>query len=257
MTTIHLDTLLSGQVFAFVLVFSRVGSVLMLFPGIGEAFVPPRMRLIFALAISSLLLGPLFPRLPPPPPAIADFTKIIAYEIMIGLFFGTFLRLLISALETAGAVIGLQTGLSNATVLNPALAAQSPLPSAFLSVVGVTLIFVTGLDYFLLRGMVYLYDLFPPGGAMMPGDMAQVVIRTVNTSFIVGIEVSMPFLVMGLLMYTALGLLQKLLPQVQLFLVGLPVQIWGGLILFSVTMAGIMTVWLRFVDQSAGDFLSR
>ncbi len=66
---------------------------------------------------------------------------LIGYEVVIGLFFGTLLRMLISSLETAGTVIGMQTGLSNATILNPALAAQSTLPSAMLSVVGVTLHF--------------------------------------------------------------------------------------------------------------------
>jgi flagellar biosynthetic protein FliR len=255
MTTLHLDRFLSGHVFAFLLIFSRVGTVMMLFPGIGEVYVPQRMRLMFALSLSFLLLGPLLPRLPPPPAEIADMTKLIAYEIVIGAFFGTILRLMLNMLETAGMVVGIQSGLSNATVLNPALASQSTLPSTFLSVTGVTLIFASGLDRLLFRALASLYDVFPPGAQFMPGDMAQTVIATVDRSFVIGIELAMPFFVMGLLMYVALGLMQKLLPQVQLFLVLLPVQIWGGLFLLSLTVAGIMTVWLRTFDASLDPFL--
>ena len=250
MTSFQLDTFLSGHVFAFLLVFARVGSVMMLFPGIGEAYVSARMRLMLALWLSVLMLGPLLPRLPPPPAQMPELARLLVFEIMIGLFFGTLLRLSLSVLETTGTMIGIQTGLSNATILNPALAAQSPLPSALLSIIGLTLIFVTGLDHMILRSIVGLYDAFPAGGELMPGDMAQAIIQGTAHSFLLGVELAMPFFVMGLLMYVALGLMQRLMPSVQLFLVGLPVQIWGGLTLLGVTLASIMLLWLQSVDAT-------
>ena len=250
MVSYHLDTFLSGHVFAFTFIFARVGSAMMLMPGIGESYVPVRVRLMFTLALCLLLLEPLIPHLPTMPASIADLTRMLFYEIVIGLFFGTTLRLLLSALEASGTVVGLQTGLSSAPVLNPTLAAQSPLPSALLSVLGVTLIFVTGLDHFLLRSLVGLYDVFPPGGLLLPGDMAQTVIHYANKSFALGIELAMPFFVIGLLLNVALGLLQKLLPQVQMFLVAMPIQIWGGLMLFALTVSSIVTFWLHYVDES-------
>ena len=161
------------------------------------------------------------------------------------------------ALEAAGMIVGIQTGLSNATMMNPAMATQSPLPSAFLSTAGLVLIFITGLDHFLIRTTIALYDVFPPGGAFVPGDMAQTVIRVANQSFIIGIELSAPFLIMGLMLYTAVGVLQRLMPSVQLFMVMMPVEIWGGLMMFSLTIAGILTLWLRYFDQSVGSFFQK
>jgi flagellar biosynthetic protein FliR len=246
----NLDTLLSGHVFAFLMIFSRTGAVMMLFPGIGEPYVAPRTRLMLAFMISLLLLEPMFSRLPALPSAPAEMARLIGYEIIIGLFFGTLIRLIVSALESAGMIIGMQTGLSNATMINPALATQSPLPSAFLSTIGLVLIFITGIDHYLIRSTVALYDAFPAGGAFMPGDMAQTVIHLTNRSFSLGIELSAPFMIMGLLLYTALGIVQRLMPSVQLFMVSMPIQIWGGLIMFSLTIAGILTVWLKFFDQT-------
>lgn len=257
MITFHLDKFLSGHVFAFVMIFSRLGSAIMLLPGIGEAFVPVRVRLMFAFAVSFLLLEPLAARLPMPPETISGLAHLISYEVVIGIFFGTLMRLLVSVLETAGMIISVQSGLSNATVLNPTLAAQSPLPSAFLAIAGLTMLFVTGLDHLLIRSIVALYDVFPAGGDLMPGDMTQVMIQAVNKSFVIGTELAMPFFIIGLLMFVALGLMQKLMPQVQLFLVVLPVQIWGGLTLLAASTAGIIAVWLHYFDATVGAFAGK
>ena len=257
MHSYHLDAFLSGHVFAFMMLLARVGAVMMLFPGIGERYVSPRTRMIFACLICLLLLEPMFPRLPTLPTATAEMARLICYEIIIGVFFGTLVRMIMGALEAAGMIVGIQTGLSNATMMNPAMATQSPLPSAFLSTAGLVLIFITGLDHFLIRTTIALYDVFPPGGAFVPGDMAQTVIRVANQSFIIGIELSAPFLIMGLMLYTAVGVLQRLMPSVQLFMVMMPVEIWGGLMMFSLTIAGILTLWLRYFDQSVGSFFQK
>jgi len=256
MTThaLSLDTLLTGHVFAFMLLLSRLGAVLMLFPGIGERYVPPRTRVIFASLLCLLLVEPMVASMPPMPSAPADFARLIVFEIAVGVFFGTLIRLTMSILEAAGMIVGLQTGLSNATMMNPALAVQSPLPSAFLSTAGLVLIFITGLDHFLIRTTVALYDQFPVGAPPMLGDMTETIMRVANKSFVMGIELAAPFLILGLLLYAALGILQRLLPNVQLFMVMLPLEIWGGLLMFSLTAAGILTIWLNYLDQSVGSF---
>jgi flagellar biosynthetic protein FliR len=88
----------------------------------------------------------------------------------------------------------------------------------------------------------------------MVGDMAQTVIHVTNQSFKIGIELSAPFLIMGLLLYATMGILQRLMPNVQLFLIMMPVEIWGGLTILSLTVAGILTFWLRYFDQALGTF---
>ncbi|MDR3424834.1 MAG: flagellar biosynthetic protein FliR [Alphaproteobacteria bacterium] len=254
MHTYHLDAFLSGHVFAFVLLLSRIGSVMLLFPGIGEHYVSARARLFFACLICLLLLEPMLPRLPALPSAPAEMARMVGYEVIVGLFFGTLVRLVFGALESTGMIIGFTTGLSNATMMNPALATQSPLPSAFLTAAGLALIFITGMDHFLIRTTVALYDIFPAGGTLMTGDIAKTVINVTNQSFVVGVELATPFLVMSLLLYAAMGIIQRLLPSVQVFMVMLPIQIWGGLMMFLLTIAGILTIWLRYMDQSVGSF---
>jgi flagellar biosynthetic protein FliR len=117
--------------------------------------------------------------------------------------------------------------------------------------------FITGLDGLMFRAIAGTYDVFPPAGDLMPGDLAQVIIRLTNDSFVIGVELALPFLVMGLLLQVALGLMQRIMPQVQLFLVILPLQVYGGLALMSLTTAGIMAYWLSYFDHSVTAFFTR
>ena len=257
MITVNLDHELSGHVFPFLLVFTRLGAALMLMPGLGEMYVPTRVRLLLALLISFLVFPVLMPSLPPEPSSTAELARLVTQEVVIGLFFGSLMQLLVVAIETAGAVISVQMGLSNAMILNPSMAIESTLPSAFLGAAGIALIFLTGLDHFLLRGMIETYSLFPAGRFPPTADLLQAYTHLASESFTVGVELAGPFLVIGLLLYVALGIMQRMMPQVQLFLVVVPVQIWGGLLLFAATVSVMMSIWLRFCDSAITDLLAR
>lgn len=250
MTRLDIGAQFSGQIFAFVLVLCRIGSVFHLFPGFGESFVPVRIRLVLAMAVSFLLYTIVEPRLPALPHDPAALAFLIGREVLIGLFFGSLLRAILSAVEAAGSVIGVQIGLSNAMIMNPSQAMQSALPSALLSMAAVTLIFITGLDHYLLEATVKTYDIFPADQAIKFGDMAQVYTNFVSRSFQVGIELAAPFLIVGLLMFVVLGVIQRMMANVQLFMIVLPIQILGGLAFFAVTAAAILTVWLRYYDEA-------
>jgi len=247
---IDLDSQLSGHVFPFMMIFCRIGAGLMMFPGLGEAFVSPRVRMLFALTLSFLLLPVLMPLMPALPAHPAELTRIMVIEIMVGLFFGMVMRLLMDVLETAGAVVGMEIGLSNASILNPALATESALPAAFLGTTGIVLLFTTGLDQLLFRALVDTYQVFPVGLTLPMGDIVDSFVHLMTRCFSVGIQLASPFMVMGLLMYVGIGIMQKLMPQIQLFLILIPVQIWGGMFVFSVCVSVIMGVWMGFFDET-------
>ena len=254
---IDLQHQLAGQVFPFMLVFTRMAAGLMMFPGIGEAFVPQRIRMLFALVFTFLLLPVLGPQMPPMPPHIPNLVVLLATESIIGLFFGTILRLLMDIVETTGSIIALETGLSNAMVMNPAMAGQSALTSAFLGIAAIVLLFLTGLDHLLLRALVGTYAIFPVGADLPVGDMTESFIAVMARCFTVGVQLASPFIVIALLLYVALGIMQRLMPQIQLFLIILPAQIWGGFFVFFTTLAVILTVWLQVFDEIAAKMFIR
>lgn len=247
---LDLGEILSGQVFAFMIVFTRFAGALMMFPGIGEAFVSPRIRMMFALTFSFMLLPVLVPILPPIPQQTPELVLLVIQEALIGIFFGTVMRLLMDVVATTGSIIGMETGLSNAMILNPSLATQSALPSALLGVAAIVLIFSTGLHELLFRALIDTYKVFPVGGKILFGDMTESFILLISKSFEVGVQLAMPFMVAGLLLYTVMGVMQRTMPQIQLFLVLVPVQIMGGLFIFAMVIGGILAVWLKVYDEA-------
>ncbi|MEJ0062724.1 MAG: flagellar biosynthetic protein FliR [Alphaproteobacteria bacterium] len=248
--TVDLEALLSGQVFAFMMIFARIGTAFMLVPGIGEPYVPMRSRLLLALGVTLLLLPVLSPQIPQLPEQIGSLVRLLFIEITIGLFFGTILRFLLSALELAGTFVSFQIGLSNATLFNPAFATQGTLPGALLSSVGVLLLFYSGFGDMILGGMVGTYDVFKPGVMPVFEDMSDTIAHLLPKAFAIGTQMAIPFFLIGILMYVPIGIMNRLMPQLQVLFVAMPLQIGVGLALFGMTISTMMLFWLQQFGES-------
>lgn len=247
---------LPANAFAIFIVFARVGSALMVLPGFGDLYVPPRWRLLLAIFIAFLLVGVLAPVLPALPASPARLLAIVFGEIVIGLFIGTVARMLLAALETTGMVVSLQAGLSAAQVFNPALTQQSAITGSLLTVLGVLVVFLTDTHHLLLRGMVDSYALFLPGEPPAFDDLADLAARVASAGFRLGLELAAPLLVLGTIFYISMGLVSRLMPQLQVFFVIVPVQILGGVLVFALTLGAVTQGFLdRFVEGFGQIFL--
>jgi len=233
---------------AFILVFARVGTMLMLLPGLGELNVPIRIRLTVAVLLAAVLL-PLHQNAYQID--LRSFGPLIAMlgeELFIGAVLGLSVRLIMSCLQVAGAVIAQQVGLGFVTAVDPTLGQQGVLIGNFLAVLGVTLIFATDLHHLVIAALNDSYTLFAPGEMPLLGDVAALTTRTVSTAFRIGIQLSAPFMVFGLLFNLGLGVLSRLMPQMQVFFVGLPLSILLGLMIFLLVLGALMNVFLGEVE---------
>ncbi len=245
-----LEQFLPTNVFAALLIFARIGSAMMLLPGFGEIYVPVRYRLLLALILSGLLLPILEPMLPAMPGSPSALLLVMGAELAVGIFMGTLTRVMLSALETAGQVVSLQIGLSAAVIFNPLQASQSPIPSALYSTLGVLLIFVTNLHHVMLRALLDSYMIFVPGKLPPIEDLSQTITHAVGGSFRLAIEMAAPFIVLGTVFFVGLGLIARLVPQLQVMFVTQPLQILGGLVLFALVIGAGMGWFLDgFMQQ--------
>ena len=121
---------------------------------------------------------------------------------------------------------------------------------ALLSVTGVLLLFETNLHHLLITGMVESYGMFPVGEVPDTGSMAEIMVRAVSSSFSVAVKIATPFLVLTLLIYVAMGVLSRLMPQVQVFLLALPMQILLSMVLLMMVGSTLFLVWLNFYENS-------
>jgi flagellar biosynthetic protein FliR len=239
------EQVLPAQVFAAFLVFARVGSAFSVLPGFSEAFIAMRFRLMLA-GVTSLVVAPVVSSgLPAVPDSPLALLVLLGGEVVIGLFLGMTARLALSAIQTAGMIIGLQTSLSNALAYDPITSQQNAVVGAWMSMIALVLIFVTDLHHLMLRGLVESYALFRPADVPPIGDFTELIVRLVSSTFLLGIQIATPFLAFGFIFNLALGLVARLMPQVQVFFVAMPLQIVIGLIALGSTVGIGMVMFLN------------
>jgi flagellar biosynthesis protein FliR len=241
------------QVFGAGLVFARVGAFAVLLPGVGETAVPARIRLAFALVLALVIYPVVRAGLPPVPDTLAALAGQLGLEIAVGLGIGALLRMFLGALSVAGEIISLQTTLSFAQTTNPLQAQPTASVSAFLAILGVTLVFTTDLHQLFIGGLAHSYALFPPGHPLESADFGRLATRTFAETFALGLQLAAPVVVFALVFNVALGLVARIMPQFQVFFAATPLTLLLGLSVFALSVGGMGLVWVdrfrRFAEQ--------
>jgi flagellar biosynthesis protein FliR len=233
---------------AFLLVFARIGSMVMLLPGLGELSVPTRVRLTIALVLTAILLPLHRNAYPLDLRSLGPVMLTLGQEILVGAVLGLTARLTMSALHVAGSVIAQQIGLGFVTAVDPHQGQQSVIVGNFLTVLAVTLIFATDMHHLVLAALNDSYTLFRPGEIPLSGDIAALVTRTIAAAFRVGIQLAAPLLAFALLFNFGLGVLARLMPQMQVFFVAMPLSILGGFLILLLALGAIMGLFLGHLD---------
>jgi flagellar biosynthetic protein FliR len=240
------------QVFAAGLIFSRLGALLMLIPGIGEQAVPPRIRLSFAFLMTLMLFPVLSGGLPPLPATVGGLALAVIQELVIGLMIGGILRMFLSSMASAGEIVSLQTTLSFAQTAAPGQAQPSTSVSTFLGLIAVVLIMTTDLHHMFLTALVRSYALFPVSHHVPTADAGELAVQTLGKSFALGLQLSAPVVVFSLIFNIATGLVGRAMPQFQVFFVATPLIVLIGLSLLALSLGTIGMVWLdRYRDLVA------
>ena len=232
----------------FLLIFARIGAMVMLLPGLGELSVPARVRLVVALLLTAVLLplhrsGFTIDLRSPGPVLLA-----MGQELLVGAVLGMTARLTISSLQIAGSVVAQQLGLGFVTGVDPTQGQQGLLVGNFLTLLGITVLFATNLHHLVIAALHDSYVLFHPGEVPPTGDVAKLITQTIAGSFKIGIQLSAPFLVFGLLFNLGLGVLSRLMPQMQVFFVGVPLSILIGFIALLFVIGAMMSTFLGHLE---------
>lgn len=251
-----LEQFLPLQAYAFLVIFTRLAGTVMLLPGFGEAFAPERVRLLFALLLTIVVAPMIEPMVPPEPANVFGLFVLLAGELLVGVYLGIISRVMLLTLDTAGRFISTSIGMANAQIFNPSIANQASIPGLMLTTMGIMVLFATNMHHFLILAVIDSYTLFPIGNPMPSGDAALVMSRMVGDSFRLALQLSAPFVVLSLVFFMGLGILARLMPQLQIFFVGLPIQLAGGMFLFAASFTGLFTLFLEYYAEGINAYIS-
>src|SRR6202011_4192908 len=198
-------SLLPALAAAFMLVFARIGAMVMLLPALGESNIPVRIKLAIALLLTLVILPLHRAAYHIDMGALTPLLVLMVHEIFIGIVLGNFLTLL-----------------------------------------GVTLLFTTDSHHLLIAALNDSYNIFAPGELMPSGDLAALATRAFAGAFKIGTQLAAPFLVFGLVFNLGLGVLARLMPQMQVYFVGVPLSILAGFLIFALVIAAMMGTFLDY-----------
>ncbi|WP_037515928.1 flagellar biosynthetic protein FliR [Sphingomonas sp. PAMC 26621] len=243
---------LPGEATTFLILFARVGAVLMLLPVFSEDAVPGKIRLMLALGMTAGLWGLIGARIAPVAADSAALPGILIAEILTGLAIGMIIKIMFLAAAMAGSIISMQIGLSSALVNDSAQSGQAAVLSKLVSVAAAVVCMGMGLHHLWIAAIVHSYAMFPVGALPPAADFAQLAILTIGKAMSLSISLAAPLLVYGIVFNMALGLSTRLAPAIQVFFLVQPLNLLLGLALFASLFGGIltafsaaMTAWLQ------------
>ena len=175
------------------------------------------------------------------PPDLTGMIGLLFHELAVGLIIGAIVRITVMATQVAGTIVAFQAGLSGALAADPTqMGQQGAVFSSFLSFLGITLIFATDLHHMALAAIYDSYMVLSPTDPLMFEDAMQLAVRTVSGAFMVGVQMSAPFIVFGLVFNLGAGILARLMPQLQVYFILMPANIIVGLLLFAILLVMMM-----------------
>lgn len=230
----------------FMLVFARIGAMVMLLPGFGETSLPTRIKLSMALLLTLIILPLHRTAYQVDMSSLTSLLVLMLHEIVIGIVLGATARVTLSALQVAGSIIAQQLGLGFVTSIDPTQGQQGLLIGNFLTILGLTLLFTTDSHHLVIAALNESYRIFSPGEAFPGGDVAALATRAFAAAFKIGMQLSAPFLVFGLVFNIGLGILARLMPQMQVYFVGVPLSILAGFLILGLVISALMGAFIDY-----------
>lgn len=234
------------------LLFARVGAILMLLPGFSEEAVPARLRFLVAVGTTVGLWGLLSGHVA----QLGLSPAVLLTELGIGIALGLLVRIIFTAATMAGSIISLQIGLSSALISDPSLGGHSALLSRMLALAGVTAALAAGIHHIWFAAIVKSYSAFPPGALPDISTLAQRAVQAATDATRLAVSLSAPFLIFGLVFNLTLGLAARLAPAIQIFFIAQPLTILAGLalvlLLFGPMVSAYATVLADWTQAMLG-----
>ena len=245
------EGLAGDMLFAAFVVFLRVGAAMAMLPAFGEQSLPQRVRLVVALMFTAVILPAVTPAVAPLAGGGRLLGPWLLTEVVVGLALGLALRMLVLALQTAGAMVAQATSL--AQLFGGAGAEPQPAVGHLLVMGGLALAVMQGLHVDLARYLILSYDILPPGRLPGAADLKDWGLAHAARAFALAFRISAPFLVASLVYNLALGAINRAMPQLMVALVGAPALTLGGLALLVLAVPSGLVLWSDTLAQLFAD----
>ena len=238
----------------FAIFFARTASFLFILPILGNRSVPVPAKIGLAAFVSIFLLSVLGGAANRLPEALLPFILVVVGEVLVGLALGFVTQFLFTGVQMAGELVGIQMGFGLARVMDPEFQTQVSIMGEFQLLVVLLIYLSIDGHHFLMEGFARSYQTIPVAGVVVGRGVVEHVVGMASGMFESAVKIGAPAIVALLLTNFTLGVLARTVPQMNVFIVGLPLKIAVGFLSLALTMTLFMHVFRNLWSHFRLDF---
>jgi flagellar biosynthetic protein FliR len=243
------------EVQTFLICAARVGTLIGVLPVFYGGQTPAKVRVGLALAFSLMIFPVVSPFITTHILGLWQLLLLLSQEIVLGLAVGFVARLVFTAVEFSGTIVGFQMGYAAANVFDPQNQHQISLLGQFQNIIAILIFLALNIHYLFLRAIVYSYKILPPGKLVFSGAAETFLMHLAGDMFVLCIKFSAPILAVLLLSSLVLGLMARVFPQLNVFLLSYPLHIGLAFLIVGATMDVTVALMGRDLHAMGGQIL--
>ena len=250
MAEIDFFDIVQGQVAAFLLVLTRISGIFLISPFFGSLNIPVQIRAITALTITLIIFPVIVAKTTVTAPAtVLMFGGTVVQELFVGWLIGFVAYITFAAVNMSGKIMDMQVGFSVANVMDPTSGQQAPLIGSFLYNLTVIYLLVVNGHHMILAGLIESFRRVPLDGLVWNEALAGFIGDITAGVLLVGMKIAMPVTFAILITNVGMGILARTMPQMNIFVVGIPLHLTIGIFMLSM----LMPFYILFLDVMFSD----
>jgi flagellar biosynthetic protein FliR len=243
------------QAITVALIFSRIIAFFMAFPLISSPIIPHNVKVLLVVSFAYFTMLNFNIKLEIKEYDLLIFLTLILKEVFIGFSLGIIVNIFIGAFSYAAEIISYLMGLTVLNMFNPAFGQTSVLSGYFLFLFYL-LFFISGAYQIFIGALFKSFEVIPLSSFNINNGVFEFIIKKSSDIFLLSFQMAFPFILVLLVFNIVLALINRLIPQINVFMVGLPVQIFIGFVILIFASSLIISVGLNFIDKMTNYYLT-
>lgn len=244
---------IASKIDLFLVIMARMGGIFTVGPVYSNRAIPNQVKILMTIILSVIAFAGIKFENPVIPDKLGIFILLLAGEMIIGMIIGFVAQLTFAAVQFAGQLIDMQMGFGIVNVIDPVYGTQAPLMGSFQNLLALLLFLTTNGHHYLIAALFQSYNKIPIFGLTGGKEASQVMFDLFGNMLVTGVKLSIPVIGAFFVAEVALGLINRTMPEMQVYFVGMPLKIFIGLILLIMSLPLYMTTLQILFDGNYND----
>jgi len=236
--------------YPFFITLVRLTGIFLTVPVYADKAVSAKVRLSIALVFSIALAPIVSEYVPTIPKSVSLLILVVLGEFLIGILLGFGAKLFMLAMNIAGDFMAAMMGLQAASMMDPRSGSNTTTLSSMLSLIALAAFLSMDFHLYIIRAFIESYNIIGFNKAMDLGEVAMAIIATVSKVTALGVKIASPIVVANFIVNCALGILNRLVPQIHVFFISMPLTMLIGIFILVLTLASMLILFTEEIENN-------